>query len=477
MGVNSETRHSQSPSSSSRPTPKWLLRWAPFIVIGVLVVPLLWVDRHFKEGDIAGYGLPDASWEVEVADLSGSWRAWRNHPAYERFTSKGPDFLAELALAIRTQTGVRPTPERLGLWLGKHAVLTGSGASWILSVRPGVALRLASAVHGVVAGDTSSSIRTWGTLSYGWRDGFLVVSPSAAHVGRVLQDGRPVPVPATSSAGFTARWASPRAGQLEVSFAEGLPFALDLPVASGGDPGVLRRMEAWPDAVLLLEVAHGGDGRELVSAVESYLAPAVGETAGVLWASLAKPWWRGYAPPLPALECDGPQAFVLFPRDASGNESALRFGYRGNRSREDAGAAVSASPYARPFRWDALTGWLVSTPRHTVPWAVALSGDDVLLATDPTLVPTLANVPEADGQHGAFYLRGRWGASTRLARKTLLYLAEEELLPERNAEDVQTDWIPYLDGTGTLGSFSALGQWEDDGLRIDGQFARLEPAE
>ena len=460
-------------SGSTRSVSPWrrrVLQWGPFLLLGLFILLFGWLDGRLKQSDAVGFAPPEPAWQVVTADMPELWSQCSEHPAYGAFQEQGVPFLDTLSVALRKWTGVRPTPERLRFWLGGGAVVAGDGAHCLSSFRPGIALRLAAAIHGVFARDGGEGIRFYGDLAYAWRDGYLLVSTSVDYLTETLENGLAVSLPRSAAPEFLLTWAGEAPGSFRLETSSALPFVLELPLSE--DPeAILHHTASWPGAALLLNTCDKSVSDALARTAETVARPLIPPEIAAVVESVVAARWHAAVPPLPAFACPGEQVMALFPPGdpRASTDLARVWIYPG--CGDIPATEIAALDSARPMRWNDHEGWLVASPRHVHSWSALPAEGGLLLASDAHLVPQLLDEPPGDGQAGTLYLRVNWPPLTQWAGRQLVDLAEEELLPGLSAQDVRSDWLPYLNGLGSWPMLEAVGSGADNTLRIEGRLA------
>jgi hypothetical protein len=212
---------------TTNPRQRGWLRRARFDYAAALALCLLLygVDMALKASASPGVAPPSWDWQVEASDLPALWDAWQALPAYASLRETAPASLQEIAVYVRKLTGVRPTPERLRFWLGHHLLLSGEGSDWVLSCRPGIALRIATLFQPALTepADAGSESREF---PYAWRGQFLLIASSQTFLNTVLSQGAPTQARDREPLSLTVAWTGPDAGELELRPTDGLPVIL-----------------------------------------------------------------------------------------------------------------------------------------------------------------------------------------------------------------------------------------------------------
>ncbi len=405
-------------------------QWGPFILLGLLC--LLWtgLDRSLMHSDAAGVALAQGEWQLVVGDMPELWRAWEGLDAYRALEELAPPFMHEGEVAVRQQTGIRPTPARVQRWLGNRALVSGIGPDWCASFRPGVAMRVASALHGLVATPVRPNIRTWGDYAYGWRDGFLVVSPSPERLSDALEHGEVVPATTGDGDSLNLTWSGAKGGALRVDAREGLPFELAFFNSIALKGGPVLHSQDWPDAMAVLS---GNSAQNLEMAMDTMGKLAyegLPPTYRDVWSDLASSWWTSQVPPVDFGSCSGALSWVAVASKDPNAKTEVYMGRVQEDCTQEALHAVAALSNARPYRWDDREGWLIASSHHERSWSVAQVGNEIAWTTSPSLVPFLLDTPGEEAQEGVLYLRAQWKPVAEMGRHVLLQLAENELIPE-----------------------------------------------
>lgn len=121
---------------------------------------------------------------------------------------------------IRIATGIRPTPLRWSVWLGKRALYSRQGEVQLLCVRPGILLRACFALGMAPTGGDGFP------ADYRWQDGYLLISHGqleSAAIGSALDLARPD----ESGTGLVARLPGTAGGlSLRIWAQDGIPVEI-----------------------------------------------------------------------------------------------------------------------------------------------------------------------------------------------------------------------------------------------------------
>lgn len=454
--------------------PRLARQWGPFLLLGVLSLAVVALDKQVKDTALRGYRLAEPAWTLESDDFPQHWRAWEQSAEYALIQEAAPPFMSEIAVAVRKATGVRPTPHRLALWLGRSGVFSGTEEGWVLSCRPGVALRLACFVHQWGAATPAEAVFEWGEIAYAWRDGFLLAGSTASLVQALAESGTPVSRGGHGAEGLSFAWDGERGARLTLSTETGLPFRLAVGEAATPTDGTLHYTSVWPDAMLVLNAVDESAMaalQEAGRALVPWVVPGKKETP---WEAYVQAWWEGQVPPLPPRDSGGERALVVYPSQDSGDARGLDVGQVTTQCARPSEATLATWETARPYPWEGQSGWLLSTARHGRVRAVARVGETLFWANEPTRMPSLLDPGNQEAREGQLYLRAEWKPVMQKVRNWMLELAGQELLPGYHVGDIQRDWVPYMDGLATWSRLEAMGHVVDGQLILEGQLTYPE---
>ncbi len=449
-----------------------LLHWGPLLLLAIVLLILVGIDRQLKHTALRGYALEAAEWKLESDDFPQRWTQWEGSSEYALLQESAPPFMSEAAVAVRKMTGVRPTPGRLEFWLGPSGVVSGKGEDWVFSCRPGVAMHLVTFFHQWVAESPAAGTYRWGDVVYAWRDGFLLAGSAVPVVQHLAQSGLPVERGGHGAEGLSFAWDGEYAGRLTVDTEAGLPFRLTVDETAEQDDSVLHFTTAWPDAMLLLNYADEASVSALCGAGRALAPWVMPGNRDTRWTSYVEAWWDSQLPPLPAIDCAGEQALVAFVAQEPGELRSFEVGQLATHCAPSAASDLEALKTSRPYQWEGQRGWLLSAPSYVGPRAVTLVEDTLIWANEPTRMPSLLEWGQPEAREGHLYLRAEWEPTMRTARHWVLALAEQELLPGYNVEDLRSDWVPYVDALASWSHLEATGRFVDGRFLLEGHLAQ-----
>ena len=250
---------------------RFVKRWWPILGVMVILVLLSVLDRTLKYGPHFGYCPADSSWTLRSPHVVRWWRSFEETDAGVVLHEDLPDYFSAIALSFRHATGIRPTPIRVEAWLGHQVLLGGQGGRWGVCVRPGILLHAGLWFHrsllggvedaGIAKfylGETASGAPT--SFYYGWRDGFLVVSPWREYVRGSLDAPAPMDDDLrTVDDGLTLAWLGPPSGTVSVRPEDGLPCRGRLGMAFATENSIRTIPEGLADSSLVFFAGVDGD--------------------------------------------------------------------------------------------------------------------------------------------------------------------------------------------------------------------------
>ena len=247
-----------------------LRRWVPLIAVLCGLFLLYVLDGTLKDSEIAGFAPSGATLVVASDDLGHAWHELESTAAHQRVTDEAPLFLYNAVMGGRKASGIRWTPGRWGRWFGKRFVLGRLEGRPGLCMRPGILARAATALARIGASRApQEGVYQVAGLAYGWRDGFLIVSPSPEYVSAALAGAAETVELSGQVDSVFIDWRGDPACRLTVQSAPDLSMdgwvEFDLP----GRDAPLTIAGTWPEEPLL-EVT-GSSAEELIELVADLL--------------------------------------------------------------------------------------------------------------------------------------------------------------------------------------------------------------
>jgi hypothetical protein len=443
------------------------LRASVVLLLVIAALALVALDRRLVESPDGGF-LPDsATWHAEVADIPALFRHWSDLNNSAAMRRASPALHQDVPLALCRMTGIRPTPFRTRLWLGRTLVVGGSAEGWCLSVRPGLALRLASWLGGPLRAADEDDF--WRNYASAWHEGFLLVASSPAYLEKVLAEARAVPKPSAPEDTIRVAWEGAYPGMLEVAAADQIPLLFKLKVPA--DPqATLHYAAGWPEVLLTFNTHRGAP---IADATVAGLAWAEGQldadTARVMRALFAT-WWPTYCPLDLGKAPVGEWALGVAAADFSPDVPVVESIWAGRVS--DPAALTTLVPDTRQeHRWDEVPGWLIPLSGDARTWALAEKEGTTFLASHEARMPALLSTARREPEAGVAALNVRWKPLVTTLRGALTRAAKDGLLPGWNEDDLQTGVLPYLDAFADWGSIQLKAGSEGGEVVGSGWFA------
>lgn len=158
-------------------TPWAYVRWLVASACVIVLVVGWALDEALVRTDTAGYCPPDSAWTLHAANAGVFWDHLEATDVYRTLETYHPQPIQAFEREVYWRTGIRPTGWRWRLWMGRSLLVSGNDTGWGICVHPGVLLRIVGLVSTPFT-TTEEGLHRFGDLYYGWRNGFLVFSPS-----------------------------------------------------------------------------------------------------------------------------------------------------------------------------------------------------------------------------------------------------------------------------------------------------------
>ena len=471
-----------------------LLRRRAFIVAAILFAILAGLDAWLKATPDPGYCPENAFCTLAADDFPSFYAALWSCDLSEAVSPEIHGPLADVSRGIRLGTGIRPTPIRWRVWLGSKFVAAYSEDGSGICVHPGLLLRLADVYRRVVQRvPEEEGVRRFGSLFYGWRDGFVVVSASRSYVQSSLAAPAPVLEPSRGRDEMRITWPGSE-GVLRIRARDGLP-------AEGWFRGSLTQRTspltlagAWPRPPLFaISASRWTDLKTLIVEAGNALQFAARgildeETRGQVFAAgtqlagytsaqfrsdrLAKGW------DLSADEC----AAALWDLDTDETTPVpeLAFVFRGE------GPAFGAHPLDKALpREDAIPHEWEGRPGIVIPWLgeklmLCLAGRDrdwLLTTREPLMAELIGAQAAGPPIYADAALTLDWSKAGRCAATLVQKASDLELIPRMNRKDVEREWMPYVRAATRLGSLHLYGTARDGRVVFKGLLAQQKVGE
>jgi hypothetical protein len=405
------------------------------------------IDATLKRPAGPGYVPENAQWVAAARDFPAFWAGLRASDSYERLSENWHP-LRDFELQTRFATGIRPTPARWRLWLGRAILAGGYGGEYGLCARPGVLLRVAHALHAPF-GKAGDGIYRFRSLYYAWRDGFLIASHSEDYVRRCLEaPPRRINAPKTADE-LRIEWSKPLRARVDLRGADGIPVRGSVRgAATNRDAPLTLAGVAGPEALVQASGSRPSDVMALWDLFQRALdGMPVGSEA------------RRLLPEPGAASMPNPQAPV-----------------------DEAACAVLAPTQEGRVRFETLwflkPGSAGAVGLGAVEGAVtAETGTGIVVAGSPELAERFAaqELPEAADVKADLSLRVNWEPAAAAAEQHIRQLAEAGAFPKRDPQEVEMDFVPPLRGLGALGTLTLTGRVEGQAILFEGHLAEAIP--
>ncbi len=160
-----------------------------FAFVFLVLLSLLINEWVAVSAPAAGFVLPEAEVVILSADFGAFWRLAESTHTFALIRKEVPLPLKDWELRARLSVGMRPTPERWRLWLGRNLVYSVSPKGTTFSFYPGAFLRMLDWGRRVFVSDMNENggFHVFGDYVYAWRNGFLLVSLSREALAELLK--------------------------------------------------------------------------------------------------------------------------------------------------------------------------------------------------------------------------------------------------------------------------------------------------
>lgn len=422
----------------------------------------------------AGFVLPDADWQLSSGDLPATWRQFQNSHLFDRMVGDAPEVYSDVNVRMRHATGIRWTPLRWRLWFGRPAILMGIGddvaltakakPSTVLLLRLARTLGLGERVdeHFKIAGHYVEKIGQ-----------FLVIATSPEAISKLRAEGNVW----SSFGGGSAVSYSGRESTFSVTL---IPQAGELEIITWVDQSERPDPERdqyfaidWPQSPMV-SVQSRGQSFDLESDVVSdwwarFPAHEDIDTAWSNFETLLPEGWR--------TGTDSVQ-FALFGVDTS---DTIPIPDAAVYARSETPLEVLTPPVnAIPYEWSGVAGWMTPWKGEGANLFVVANDRARVFANEEATMAALMGRERAgrvSSEDASIDIDAPRLAKvlTNLARSA----GKNELWPERNADDVEHDVLPWIRAFGALGTIHLEGHYENGSLVLRGgtQAPREEPSE
>lgn len=450
----------------------------------ILALTAVCVDVRMTGKADALYCPEDAEWIAVVSDLPKMAERALRTSAFEALNEQAPDYWAKFQLSVRRDVGIRPTPLRWRVWLGRQfaGAVSPDGAG--ACVRPGVLLRVADAVRGL--GGWRPAVRKFGPYYYGWREGALIFSRSEKYVLASLEAApfRPPYMPYRPVLSLYE-------GRDALSAIRVWSSSVDIGCEGWIEPCSEAARPLQPELTLLpLDSAIAWAAAPRMRNLRE-LGAAVGEMVTRHTAVEERPWYL-----LASRLVKQAAAFDLFdglPNDWDPNvqgslvtlldidtSEALPVPEIGAvfQAAGDAAAPHPLEPLTRdgpaiPYEWDGQPGVMAPRAGEKATLCLSSAGQFWLAASqEPAMARLVRAAQNPRGQAkeliGEFaVVEVNWTAAASKAEALARQAAKFELLPHMNAEDLEAKVLPLLRALGSQGRARLDFTPSDDGRRLE----------
>lgn len=135
-------------SRPEAPPKRWGIRRLAVLAFLGAATAFVVIDFIMVGGSPRAFVPESATYVFADEDFPETWREWNVSELRAAVLSESGDATAAFFLDARKRTGIRWTPLRFRTWLGRSLVIAGNGERWAVMVRPGVLYRIVRAIPG-----------------------------------------------------------------------------------------------------------------------------------------------------------------------------------------------------------------------------------------------------------------------------------------------------------------------------------------
>jgi hypothetical protein len=460
-------------------------RWRAWLVLAGLAAGALLavgLDAWFvRAGQRVAFRPAGAQWTIEAAGMGEAWRRLAGSEAYAHWRETAGDPLAPVQRSLREGLGIRPTPLRMRVYLGQHVSVSGAAEGVGFSCRPGILLRLISAIHALASPAQSGGDRRWGGWTYAWREGLLIASRSPDYVRAALRAP-----PYEREAGLAEnevalRWHKDPKGTCRVRLEDAFPITGWFDAALERPEQPLVALGGWPEPPVLTVSAASLAGLETLGRTFAAAAGVSGAIAFLedQWEGVRVQWqWQALPPDWDAGAIQATAALHAFAPDDEVPVPRISLSLVPQMPPTDphplAAAFAAMDPIA--MNWAGAPGLLI--PIMGEPLGVCLGRTEALwlAASRERLMRRLADrlAPRGDVRGSAvFHLDWRAAAE---AGELLAGKAQSWGLLARPAGLATAPWQQRLEALSGMGLCHVTVLAGEGVSRFEGVLAALEPA-
>jgi len=438
----------------------------------VAVIYAGFVDRQLKTASHPGFLPENLPLYVYSSDLPLFWLQLSRTPLAENMVQEARPLLADLELAGRQLTGIRPTPARWRTWLGGTMAGGTDGQDWIVCTHPGLAAWAASLLfQGNVFPGTS--------IKQAWRDGYLILSSSPTLITKALA-ARPVSLDLPEGIQPETLFVQTH-GPVEASVT--LEPASELPMKASiarPDSPAPDAPASWDGPALAGNPIISMSVRDAKSAAQ--LAEVAGELpfptlAGGIMGELISRWSLNRLPAfLSTSAClNTPFSCALYglPTASGAPVPILAAATRATDAFSEVLSRAAPPGKSLPYEWNGFPGAMMPLLGEQFSLYSFRRGQRYYLATQEPLAAMLAAAPEErtepTGDDVVFTVDCLKAA--KAAGETVLWAANLELLPETAAKDLDAVFNPLMRVLAKSGTFRMSAHHSPGTVHIVCRFA------
>lgn len=460
----------------------YFLLFAITCVFGVLLLNE-WVA---VSAPVAGYFPADAQFIITSSDFGYFWTLLYLSDAGLALRHEVPLPLKDWELVVRHETGIRPTPIRWRVWLGRNLVASKSPEGFGICVYPGVLLRaleLGRRLATSLSLDSTDSVDMFGNYYYAWHNGYLIVSRSKSFVLAVQRGNEISKKGLPDRTAIEIRYTGEPAWNVTLYAKNGLPYQGVVQARLVPATGPLTLVHACPERPLLSVNTSCWANLQFLRDVGKILIfkddwrSLLGET----WCHLLGKWQLGQIQPnwdvgftelaffVPSVDItDG----VPVPNMALVLRSPRRvFGEHPLKSLVSDGNVL-------PMEWEGSPG--VIAPLFGDRLALCLGQFDrdwYVASSEKTMARLVGNLKGNTPLETDLLVELYYEQLGTLLQSVMEAWADAQFIPGKSAEELRADLTPWLAGMKRLGRFRLSAKARGSETAIDGFLAECSIAD
>lgn len=452
--------------------------WRALLAFAIVAAMLVWMDqRTLAAAPLHGIRPQGSTWVLSTSNFPQFWRRLAQGDVFERMRKEWPRPQSAFELAIRLDTGIRPTPLRWRVWLGQRVTMAKSQDDIGLCVFPGILLRTVDWSARLLGHrPDADGIAVYGPYHYAWRDGFLIASRSREYVMNCLVNGDTGPLRSRSDGELAFQWTGSPEGYIRTLPGPGLRVEGQVHMRLSDGEGPLSLTNAWPQPPVFAITARTTDDLLTLAAMVEHAAASLPEweshkqslsiaLSGWDVTQLSESWDSGFHHVALALLDVSVEDTLPIPDAAF----VMRGGTTANAAHPL--APLAARHVSIPYEWDGQPGLYIPWLGEQFSPCLGRSGRDWIVTLNEPRMAALAGSLSAGPAETAdvdVTLRMSWEKVGKTAQGIAGSIASNSLLPRMSGEEAQGALSPKIDALSHLGTLHINARAEGEWVSFDG---------